>query len=594
LVAALTHPVHAQVPPESPPDSLREANEDAALDRDQEVGSRVAGRVVDDESGRPVAQALVTLAPSNRLGLSDSTGAFLLRDVPPGLYRLEVEHIGYSDRSRELEVLSGLTTHVEVRLETDPIELAPLRVEVEYRPRYLEDRGFYARMERGIGTFFDPAFVERWSSGLVLAANLLDVMTYFSPSFRGGAGCGGPVIYVDGRKDRSSPPLWYELSAGEIGAVEFYQSSAGLPDFAMADIDAICGLVSIWTRRWEDLRRRRAPKRIELCVPEFQEGQLTIEGLVRDDFTDVLLPGATVEATVRSGNSNPRRSTTTADGTGWYRFCDLPPGADISLYATAAGVSGVGQSVALGEDRLMRQDLDVRIAGPGRVVGRVLDRETGRPVGSATVSVLGTAHGAVSDGQGYFMLDEVTPGDQVVEIAHLGFETLAEPVSILADRTVDIRAELSADPIELEPLMVTTVRSLRLETRGFYERRQWSERIGQGSFIDQKQIERRNVTMVSHMLGELQGIRIRCDARGCSVGSTRVANCPQLSVYIDGVQVIRTGESGSAGVATEYTIDELVRPSDIAGMEVYPSPSSLPAEFSGPTGRCGAVVIWTR
>ena len=33
---------------------------------------------------------------------------------------------------------------------------------------------------------------------------------------------------------------------------------------------------------------------------------------------------------------------------------------------------------------------------------------------------------------------------------------------------------------------------------------------------------------------------------------------------------------------------------EVAGVEVYKGPASLPAEFTGSDSRCGAVVIWTK
>ena len=76
--------------------------------------------------------------------------------------------------------------------------------------------------------------------------------------------------------------------------------------------------------------------------------------------------------------------------------------------------------------------------------------------------------------------------------------------------------------------------------------------------------------------------------RGCPIGSTRNTGCAQLNVYLDGVQVIRAGQS-----STDYTIDELIRPVEVAAVEVYPAVSDVPAEFST-MGRCGAVVIWSK
>jgi hypothetical protein len=61
-----------------------------------------------------------------------------------------------------------------------------------------------------------------------------------------------------------------------------------------------------------------------------------------------------------------------------------------------------------------------------------------------------------------------------------------------------------------------------------------------------------------------------------------------MSVYVDGSLAL------GAGRRDPVSIDELVRPGEIAAVEVYPSAASVPAEYTGTTGRCGAVVIWTR
>lgn len=585
FTVALAGAATAQIPPDSA----------------QAVGTRVTGKVLDAGTGAPVDRAFLTLSPTSRRTLSDSVGRFVLPDVPPGLYRMEIQHIGYADRMVEFEVQGRGTTHVEVRLTTQPIALEPLRVEVDYRPRYLERQGFYERMEQGAGTFFDPAWVERWNVGIVNGDDFLERIKQFAPSFSPiaklfSASCSGPLVYVDGVRDPAgSASLLSELAAHEIGAVETYPGFYGVPDFV--DYEASkCGAIAIWTRRWEtaaERQRRREGRPIDLCVPRLGEGEITVEGLVRDEFTDVLLPGATVRAVVRENGSPAGERQTTADHDGWYRFCDLPADAEISLHVRVAHYQGTSHPVAEDAPTVRRRDLEIRIAGPGRVAGRVVDAESDRPVAGATVGVRGSGLTALTDAQGHFMLEEVAPGDHVIEFAHLGFETLADTVSVLADRTIDVRAELSIDPIELEPMVVTTVRSRRLEVRGFYERRRWSERTGRAAFFSEGEIERRRPVRVSQLIADVPGVRLDCSGgRGCAVVSGTLPACGELSVYIDGTVVIRTGES--TGNPRPMRIDDFVHPSDVAGVEVYTGPASLPAEFSGSTGRCGAVVIWTK
>ena len=42
------------------------------------------------------------------------------------------------------------------------------------------------------------------------------------------------------------------------------------------------------------------------------------------------------------------------------------------------------------------------------------------------------------------------------------------------------------------------------------------------------------------------------------------------------------------------TIDELVPPSDVEGIEVYKGAATIPVELNGTGSACGVVSIWTR
>ena len=47
--------------------------------------------------------------------------------------------------------------------------------------------------------------------------------------------------------------------------------------------------------------------------------------------------------------------------------------------------------------------------------------------------------------------------------------------------------------------------------------------------------------------------------------------------------------------ADNAEIDELISPSEIAGMEIYPSFAGVPAEYMDKENRaCGVVLVWTR
>ena len=578
------------------------------------------GRIVvvlyDGSTGAPISEALVSLDALSRRTLSDSTGTAVFLDVPPGAYSVVFRHIAYGEQSALVEV-EGMTSAVmAVQLDARAIALAPLEVQVEQRPRYLEDQGFYDRRAVGMGSFFDPLFVKRWGEGSAVAADrLVKLLVDMTPQMASmtsteasngnaweasmGNGFEGqcPAIYVDGQRAFNDPGLNGRasreldmMSSYMIGAVEIYPSSHGVPDFALEPTMG-CGSIVIWTNRWRGRTREMGGGDVELCQPEDMSLR-QVEGEIRDEYTGVVLPGAHVIATtIPSGAREQKTEEIVADRHGRYRVCDVPEDHSLTLQVTAADRTGPALDIPL-EGRIVTRDLTVRVAGPGKLVGRVLDRSTGEPVATASVGVTGTTRRTQSDENGYFVLEDVLPGDQLVEIERLGFEPVAELVSIVADRTVDLNVQMSADPIELEPLVVTALRDRRLEIRGFYDRRIWSERTGLGTFLGAEDIERRSPAAVTNLLREFPGLDVVCrGSRECVVQSARASGCSTINIYINGSLTL--GEN-RASPAARLSIDELVRPSEIAGMEVYAGAGSVPAEFSGTTGRCGAIAIWTK
>lgn len=141
--------------------------------------------------------------------------------------------------------------------------------------------------------------------------------------------------------------------------------------------------------------------------------------------------------------------------------------------------------------------------------------------------------------------------------------------------------------LELDPIIVTVARESFLDRNGFYDRRDWGQRVGRGMFVTRSEIEKWRPSRISAMLGSAPGVVVECvggGVRGCRVRAQR-SPCPQMELYLDGVQML----------LGEDTIDDFATPSDIAGVEIYAGIGSLPADFADSRSqRCGAVAIWTR
>jgi len=333
-----------------------------------------------------------------------------------------------------------------------------------------------------------------------------------------------------------------------------------------------------------------------------------IAGLVKERDADVTIPHARIVASWAGPDGERNARSAEADDGGAYVLCGLPTNTQLAVTAGFADHSSERTMVRIEPGPPAGWDFEITVdagairgdaAFPGRIVGVVTDRATDRPIEAAQLQLVGDDQAMLSDGNGRFAFSDLTPGVYRVVVEHLAYDRTEQIVNVPGSRTVDVRFNLSADPIELEPLVVTVVRDARLETRGFYERQEIGEKVGNGVFLDVEDIDRLMPSRVTNILQWIPGVQIDCSGgtRNCvvimrrgnpSLGSFTGQNgCVNSNVYVDGIRVIRDNASSSE------SIDNFVHPSEIAGMEVYRSASEVPAEFGGSVGRCGAIVIWT-
>jgi len=102
--------------------------------------------------------------------------------------------------------------------------------------------------------------------------------------------------------------------------------------------------------------------------------------------------------------------------------------------------------------------------------GRVLDQETGKAVGDATVVLEGadTAFLVVTDGRGLFAFNQVGGGDYQVRVSHLAYGEHVEEVLVEPDAVLALRIVISQQAITLDPLVVEAMseRELGIRSRG--------------------------------------------------------------------------------------------------------------------------------
>jgi vitamin B12 transporter len=94
----------------------------------------LAGTVADAATGAPVEAASVELAGSPAATRTDAAGAFRLRGLEPGEYRVLVRRAGYAAREVAAEARNGTITRLSISIHPLPVALAPLRVAAESAP----------------------------------------------------------------------------------------------------------------------------------------------------------------------------------------------------------------------------------------------------------------------------------------------------------------------------------------------------------------------------------------------------------------------------------------------------------------------------
>lgn len=214
------------------------------------------------------------------------------------------------------------------------------------------------------------------------------------------------------------------------------------------------------------------------------------------------------------------------------------------------------------------------------VLGRVTDRSNGDAVADASIALEGVDEVRISDANGRFEFPAVPPGDYVLTVISIGYEPMADTLRVPATSQVDMEVELVPTAVELDPLLVVASYSMAGKMAGFHRRRHAAPT---GHFLTRADFEERPSASVSQMLRRVPGIRVIPTRRaGMSTGNDIVmrANC-RPTIYIDGVRTMPGG----------LTVDELLAPRDIEGVEVYRG-AQAPAEFA-PT-ECGAILFWTR
>lgn len=230
----------------------------------------VAGRVLSDSTRAPIAGAELIIAGTSRSTVTDSSGRFVLREVPAGRRFLVARALGFrpdtsqvelfddESLSREIFLKRRITTLGEVSVRDSAPALVPAKL-----------RDFNERRRASVGgQFLDSTVIVKWENrrtgDLFSTLSGVDVKRGGSaaflsgsrapPSIRAGVSSSRPPpcfmdIYLDGAPVALGNRAFDVNSLGlnHVAAIEVYSGPANTPAQYNRTSNG-CGVVLIWTK----------------------------------------------------------------------------------------------------------------------------------------------------------------------------------------------------------------------------------------------------------------------------------------------------------------------------------------------------------
>jgi hypothetical protein len=324
-----------------------------------------------------------------------------------------------------------------------------------------------------------------------------------------------------------------------------------------------------------------------------RSGPAAVAGRVRDPdndkpVSDVTVSLAWVDISVSRRNRlvhTPHELHTETDSSGFFKFCGLPADLDGTVQASQSGVSTGEVALTTSGNPLTFENLAIAPPRPvpptGVVRGTVLSLD-GKPLARARVEARPTGVSSVTGDDGTFKIDGVATGTQLIVVRHLGFAPVGVSVNVTSRQPTDLRVTLGPSINVMDPVVVTARQNYALEKQGFFKR----QRAGWGKYFTSDDIKKSHPQVLTDMIRDLPGIRVRRAIGGTVVQSgNRLygsgGGCTQL--YVDGIEW---------RVRFPGDLDGFVSMRDVAGMEVYRA-GSAPIQFRG-FDQCVVIVVWTQ
>ena len=198
----------------------------------------------------------------------------------------------------------------------------------------------------------------------------------------------------------------------------------------------------------------------------------------------------------------------------------------------------------------------LRPATDANIFGHVLDAETGEHIPFINILVEGTNIGAITDATGHYKLTNLPPGEWVLVVRGMGYETFRKNVVAEARRTIIVDITVAPSSIALQEVVLTATPT----ARGF---RYQPDKVFLG-----ERLQRRSETSFGEMLNGEPGLAMRSLGSAPSRPVIRGMDGDRILVLQNGE---RMGDISATSADHSITLDPLAA----SRIEVVRGPASL-------------------
>ena len=245
--------------------------------------------------------------------------------------------------------------------------------------------------------------------------------------------------------------------------------------------------------------------------------------------------------------------------------------------------------VALGGQPLAAQN--------GQITGTVTNVQSGAPLGSVQVYLVGQSLGSLSRADGRFLILNVPPGSYELRAEQIGFEAQTQTVQVTAGTPMTVNFTLSPQTLGLDEIVVTG-------TAGSARRREIGNSITQ---LNVTEIPDAPVQVTDLLQGSAPGVEVTGGSGEAGQGkiirlrgNSSVSQTNQPIIYIDGIRMrsqplpivnsLDTG-SGRGGRVSSSPLDN-INPNDIERIEIIKG--SAATTLFGTEASAGVIQVFTK